>query len=155
MVFLIGFMGSGKTWYGRRLASEQGALFIDLDHYITAQEQRSIAALFEVLGEEAFRQLETQYLAQVCEQYKGQAVVVATGGGTPCFNDNLALMRAHGRTVWVRASLPTIVARLRPERAHRPLLASVPDVELEGFIGRLMEQREGFYAQADEVVWNE
>jgi shikimate kinase len=68
---------------------------------------------------------------------------------------NLALMRAHGRTVWVRASLPTIVARLRPERAHRPLLAAVPDADLEAFIGRLMAQRERFYAQADEVVWNE
>jgi shikimate kinase len=155
MIFLIGFMGSGKTWYGQRLATAQGVAFIDLDQYIEEQSEQTIAELFASMGETAFRDLETACLTQICHQYHEQEVVVSTGGGTPCFNDNLALMRANGRIVWVKASIATIVTRLLPERAHRPLLAQVPEAELPHFIEHILAKRLFFYEQADEIVLNE
>jgi shikimate kinase len=155
MIFLIGFMGSGKTWYGRHLAAERGVAFIDLDQYIESQANDAITSIFADIGEKAFRDLETACLHQICQQHEGQDVVVSTGGGAPCFNDNLQLMRQYGRVIWVQASVATIAARLLPERTHRPLLANVPESELIDFISKMLEQRRPFYAQADEIIVNE
>lgn len=97
--FLVGYMACGKTRRGKVIAEEQGVRFIDLDAYIVERENRSISEIFAAIGEAGFRRLETFYLKEVCELY--QDFVLSTGGGTPCFNDNMAYMNAQGITLFL------------------------------------------------------
>ena len=108
--FLVGYMACGKTRRGKVIAEEQGVRFIDLDAYIVERENRSISEIFAAIGEAGFRRLETFYLKEVCELY--QDFVLSTGGGTPCFNDNMAYMNAQGITLFLNTDTDTIVERL-------------------------------------------
>lgn len=149
--FLIGFMGSGKTYQGTRLAKRLGVPFVDLDERIEAGEARTIPMIFEQQGEAAFRRIEQLYLHELEHEAPG---VVATGGGTPCFFDNMDWMNAHGTTVFLKTPVPVLAARLRTDPAVRPLLAGVPEDQLENHIARLLEQRAPFYNMAKVVVEN-
>ncbi len=149
--FLIGFMGSGKTYQGMRLAKRLGVSFVDLDECIEAGEGRAIQAVFEQQGETAFRRIERQYLHELEHE---APCVVATGGGTPCFFDNMDWMNAHGTTVFLKTPVPVLAARLRTDPVVRPLLAGVPEEHLEQHIARLLEQRMPFYNKAEVLVEN-
>src|ERR1700759_1262658 len=104
-IFLIGFMGSGKTTLGRKLANHWGCEFIDLDHKLEQQVELSIAEYFSFFGEDSFRRLEAEVLRKT--PYPKNAVV-STGGGLPCFFDNMDWMNAHGKTVYIKLEPKTL-----------------------------------------------
>jgi shikimate kinase len=144
-VFLIGFMGSGKTYWGERLSAALQKPFVDLDRLIEQGEGETITGLFHRLGEEAFRVLERRYLHQLAHHI---CAVVATGGGTPCFFDNLEWMRAHGATLFLDVPFDILAERLDSLRIGRPLLAGADRRAVE----QLWEARRPFYTQAEWTV---
>jgi len=146
--FLIGFMGAGKTFLGARLALRLGVAFVDLDDRIAQGEGLPVEAIFNQQGEGEFRRLERRYLRELGD---APPCVVATGGGTPCFFDNMDWMNAHGTTVFLNPPLDVLVARLRTDPAVRPLLAGVPADRLENHISHLLELRAPFYHQAQVI----
>lgn len=150
MLFLLGFMGSGKSYWGRRLADHLGWALTDLDAAIEVGEGATVADLFAERGEAAFRELERHYLHQLADA--DSHTVVSTGGGTPCFFDNLQWMQQHGRTVYLATSVPVLAERLWSERTHRPLLANVSALDFQDFIEKRLEARRVWYEQADEIL---
>lgn len=142
-------MGAGKTYWGIRLAQRLGVPFVDLDSRIETGERQPIEAVFSQQGETVFRRVEQRYLHELGET---PPCVVATGGGTPCFFDNMMWMNAHGTTVFLNPPLDVLVARLRADPTIRPLLAGVPAEQLENHISRLLELRAPFYYQAQVVI---
>lgn len=144
-VFLIGFMGCGKTTLGRALGKASRLEFIDLDTRIECRYRKTVAQIFAESGEAGFRDIERRMLAEVADMTD---VVVACGGGTPCFFDNMELMNARGLTVRLDASPDTLLRRLRAGRARRPLLAGMSDGELAAFIANAQERRRQHYSKA-------
>lgn len=146
-VFLIGYMGSGKTTLGTALSEELQCRFIDLDDYIEAKHHSTISDLFARYGEEQFRQMEHDALLEVAEM---QQVVVACGGGTPCYHDNMSTMNSLGITVFLTTSEDCLYARLTlPEaKAKRPLIASKTPTEVRQFIHQALTARMPYYSQA-------
>ncbi|QKG58147.1 shikimate kinase [Hymenobacter sp. BRD128] len=152
-LYLIGLPASGKTTLGRQLAAYYGRGFLDLDHRIVADAGQTIPEIFAREGEDGFRRREAVALAAVASQ--GLPLVVATGGGTPCFFDNLAVLHASGFVLWLDVGLPELKRRLvrRNQAATRPLLAATatattPQQALAEWLARTLEARAGFYAQA-------
>lgn len=148
-IFLTGFMGSGKSYTGRRLSEALGIPFVDLDNWIETQEGQSIQAIFNASGEAAFREIEREALHQMIEY--GQAVI-ACGGGAPCFFDNMEWMNRHGITVYLQTPVDDLCRRLLPEMAHRPLLKGLDEQALPGFIGEKLALREPYYLQSQVVA---
>lgn len=148
-VFLIGFMGSGKTFWSNRLAEKTGAPCFDLDDMIEANEKKSVLKVFTESGEKAFRTIEKDTL-HACLSL-GPAIV-ATGGGTPCFFDNMDWMNQVGQTIYLKTPASVLAERLKFERTLRPLLANVDEQALEAHIEKLLLQREGFYIQASIIL---
>jgi shikimate kinase len=144
-IFLVGFMGSGKSFLGKELAQRLGFGFVDLDQAIETKTGLTISAIFECFGEAAFRQMESEHLRALTEQTK---IVVSTGGGTPCFHKNMDWMNENGITIYFLAPARLLAERLLPEKSHRPLLANVETSELEAFIGQKMAERTAFYEQS-------
>jgi shikimate kinase len=145
LIFLIGFMGSGKTTLGRKLANRLGVAFMDLDHILEAQEGMTIAEYFSRFGEDAFRKRESEVLKQT--NYPENAVV-STGGGLPCFFDNIEWMNASGKTIYIRLSPKSLAGRLENEKDKRPLLREKHGEALVDFITKKLAEREKFYSQA-------
>jgi len=145
LIFLIGFMGSGKTTLGRKLASRMGYAFMDLDDILEAREGMTIAEYFSAFGEDAFRKSESDVLKHT--QYPENAVV-STGGGLPCFFDNLQWMNAHGKTIYIKLAPKILADRLKNERVERPVLNGKQGGELVAFIEQKLAEREKFYNQA-------
>lgn len=148
--FLLGYMGSGKSTLGRALAERCDVDFIDLDDYIEAHAGKKIREIFADEGEAAFRELERRMLAEVCTNAR-RDVVVACGGGTPCFGNNMELMSSHGTTVLLAASHERLLERLKRGRHKRPLIAALNDEELDEFITKQLELRMPHYSKASEV----
>lgn len=138
-------MGSGKSWWGSRLAERLNRPFVDLDNQIEAGEGKTIAQIFEEHGEARFRKMERDYLQRLAS---APVSVVATGGGTPCFFDNLTWMNAQGLTIYLKTPVDVLLARLRLDRSARPLLQGVAEHDLELKISHLLELREPWYRQA-------
>ena len=145
-VFLVGYMAAGKTTLGRRAAQLLDVEFIDLDAYIEARYRKRVSDLFAERGEAGFRDIERRMLHEVAEF---DNVLVATGGGTPCFFDNMEYMRSRGVTVYLSASIPTLCRRLLRARGKRPLVAGKTAEELDDCIAGMLAQREPYYRQAD------
>ena len=142
-IFLAGFMGSGKSTIGRRLATALGWSFVDLDAEIERLAGRSIPDIFAAHGEDGFRDFEHAALREQAEMSRAAAPrVVALGGGTYAFERNRGLLRQAGPTVWLDAPADTLWERVRPE-SHRPLAR-----DRAGFL-RIYEDRKESYAQAD------
>lgn len=144
-VFLIGYMGAGKTTVGRLLAKRAGLTFIDLDHYIEGRYHKAVPAIFAERGEEAFRDMERRMLHEVAEF---EDVLVSTGGGAPCFFDNMAFMNTHGTTVYLKVSVEELANRLETCKQSRPVLRNRSGEELRAFIRENLEKRSPFYDQA-------
>jgi shikimate kinase len=149
LIFLIGFMGSGKTTLGRKLAAKMGYEFIDLDHKLEQQVELSIAEYFSLFGEDAFRKLESEVLKNTI--YPGKAIV-STGGGLPCYFDNMDWMNTHGRTVYIKLAPKTLADRLENGKEERPLLQEKHGDDLVAFIEQKLTEREDFYSQANIVA---
>lgn len=145
-------MGSGKSHVGKRLAPKMGYEFIDLDHYIEEVAGKSISEIFDDEGENYFRKLESKTLKSLVEK---DDIIISTGGGTPCFFDNMEWMNQHGKTVFLDVATPILVARLLPRTAHRPLLAGKSPEELALFIEEKLEARRKDYEQSEIVLVQE
>lgn len=143
-------MGSGKTTVGKLLAEKLGYSFVDMDSQIEEKQFKSVSTIFSELGEEKFRLLEQQSLHEVAEF---ENVVISTGGGAPCFFDNMNFMNSQGLTVYLKMTPDELSARLEISRANkRPLLAERKGNELKNFIAEGLAKREPFYNQAAFIV---
>lgn len=164
VVFLIGFMGSGKSYYARGLSSFLEVPFVDLDQFIEEEQAMSITEIFEKKGEQAFRLLESVAIKQVYEdfmtkntsaQHKNDILgIISCGGGTPCFNGNMEWMNQHGLTVWVNPAEEILLERLISEKKTRPLIANIPENELPDFIYQKMLERKPYYEKCKSVISN-
>ncbi len=146
-IFLIGYMGCGKTTLGEELARQMGLRYIDLDDFIEDRQGMTITEIFEEMGEGHFRELEGDALRDVAAMTD---VIVGCGGGTPCHGDNMALMNQSGLTVWLMTSPERITARLLlpDQKAKRPKVASLPDEAVLSLVEKELEARTPYYAQA-------
>jgi len=150
-IFLIGFMGSGKSFLGPRIASALDCPFWDLDDLIEEKAGQTISSIFETEGEARFRILEQQVLQ---ETETLPSAVISTGGGAACFFDNITWMNKHGLTIYLQTSATLLAERLQAEMEHRPLLAHLTPDELITFIENKVSAREVFYTQA-QVIWEQ
>lgn len=148
-VFLIGFMGCGKTTLGQKLASKLNYPFIDLDKLIEAETGTSIVKYFDEFGETAFRELERKTLQS---HSFPQKCIIATGGGAPCFFDNMDWMNQNGVTVYLSLSPLALAGRLEKGKKERPLIRDFNPEELVAFIEKRLEDREVFYNKAKIIV---
>lgn len=144
-IFLIGYMGAGKTTLGRALAAAIGVGFIDLDCYIEERFRKTVSQIFAEKGEEEFRNIERRMLHEVGEF---ENVIISTGGGTPCFFDNVEYMNAQGTTVFLDVPLERLFIRLSIARSKRPLIKDKNDDELRAFIGEQLQKRLPHYSKA-------
>lgn len=147
-IFLVGYMGSGKTTAGKKLASLLDYTYIDLDSMIESETDHTIPEWFSQ-GEHKFREIETLVLHQTAD-FKNS--VISTGGGTPCFNENMVWMKEQGITVYLKMSAGALFHRLIYSKKERPLLAGKSDVELMEFITESLKEREFFYSQAHYTI---
>ena len=147
-LFLIGFMASGKTKTGKRLANQLQLPFLDLDHLIETEIGQSISSYFQTHGEKAFRKIESKCLHEL----PLQSAVVALGGGTPCFEDNMAFIKSIGKSIYLKKKPEVLIGRLRKRKAKRPLVANLTDQELKEFVLTTLKEREFYYEQADFTI---
>lgn len=152
-IFLLGFMGSGKTHWGRQLSKKLSIPFYDLDEQIIDREGKSINDIFEHQGEEYFRMLEKETLNIITESH--DSFIMACGGGTPCYFNNIEYMNQSGTTVWLDTPIPTLFTRLLKERKNRPLLKELSDEQIKTFINKKFSDRKMYYEQADVVMAEE
>ncbi|AEA45112.1 shikimate kinase [Fluviicola taffensis] len=151
-IFLIGFMGSGKSTVGELLAERLSLPFIDSDREIEKSEGKSIDEIFSREGEKAFRDMELNFLVEL----KGlKPSVVSLGGGLPAINGALELMHQFGLVIYLNTSLLTLIQRLKNEKDLRPLLKDLSDAEFHPFVEDLLSQRVHFYKQAKLIMPNE
>ena len=148
--YLIGFMGVGKSTHGRNLAEDLDLPFVDLDKEIEAWEARSIEDIFASHGEPYFRKVEYDVLMSVSKRY--EHAVISTGGGLPCQGQNMKILSALGKTLYLQASVEDLVSRLAASKGKRPLLAGKDNDDLKHFVADLLEAREPFYSQAEIIV---
>lgn len=144
-VFLMGFMGAGKTTLGKALAKDLGVSFIDLDQYIERRYMKSVSQIFATRGEQGFREIESRMLREVGDF---DDVIVSCGGSTPLIGDNMEFMLQHGQTVYLKCDNDTLLRRLKVARSQRPLIASKTDDELDAFIESETARREPGYLKA-------
>ena len=144
-IFLIGYMGAGKTTLGKAFARAMGLTFIDLDWYIEERFDKTIRELFTERGEDAFRDLERRMLHEAGEF---EDVVISVGGGTPCFFDNVDYMNSVGETVFLDVDIRVLFRRLKIAKQQRPLLDGKSDEELMLFIQEALQKRLPFYTRA-------
>lgn len=144
-IFLVGYMAAGKTSLGRYAAKRLGREFIDLDKYIEARYRQSISDLFASRGENGFREIERNMLHEVAEF---ENVLVATGGGTPCFYDNMAYMNERGVAVFLSCSVDVICHRITIAKVKRPLVEGCTPEELRERVSSMLDARLPFYTQA-------
>ena len=149
-IFLIGFMGSGKTQTGKQLSDLIGKPFVDLDAYIEKKGGQSIATLFKYGGADHFRKLEKKALQEVITDFPDH--IIATGGGTPIYFDNLETMKANGMVIFLDALPEIIFQRIKDSGEQRPLLKTMKGEELKQYISKLLTERMEYYLQAHLAV---
>ena len=153
-IFLIGFMGSGKSKLGKSLASFADLLFADIDEVIEIDAGKSIPEIFKNDGEEQFRVLEHEALLKVINTLRD--AVIAVGGGTPCFFDHMKLMNRAGITIYLKYTPDKLFEHLKDESDKRPLLSGKTDKELFSYIQYKLKEREPFYNQSRHIIsWPE
>lgn len=148
-IFLVGFMGCGKTTVGKPLAKALGFRFVDMDHYLTDKYHKTVSEIFEERGESGFRELERDTLLELSAE---DQIVIATGGGAPCFFDNMDTMNRSGSAVYLQVFPEGLVKRLRYGRDRRPLIRGKSDEELLVYIEETLSKREVFYEKARIIV---
>lgn len=149
-IFFVGFMGSGKTHWGRLLSQKLQIPFFDLDEQVVGSEEKSIPEIFEEKGEEYFRMAEKDTLHIITESH--DSFVLASGGGTPCYFNNMDYMKKSGTTVWINTPIDILFDRLVMEKQNRPLLKNLSDMQVRGFIIKKFSDRKIYYEQADVII---
>ena len=147
--YLVGYMYSGKSTFGRRLAEERGMAFLDLDHAFEERYHYTVPRFFSQFGEPAFRKLESQLLRSTADL---DNVVIATGGGTPCHSGNMDFILAHGTAIYLKMPVDALVARALRSRNPRPKLHGLPEEEMRRQIAAGLKEREPFYQRAPIVL---
>lgn len=150
-VFLVGFMGSGKSTLGKLIAAELGFSFLDLDQAIEEKYHNTISEIFSLHGEQGFREFEKDTLHSLVADTQ---VVIATGGGTPCFYDNMLWMLDHGLVIFLNCSVEVLMQRLQSEKEHRPLINHLDHTALQTFIEHKLSERLPFYSKAHLEVFD-
>jgi shikimate kinase len=145
-IFLIGMMGSGKSYWAQKMAKWNKCVGYDLDKLIEMNEEKTIAEIFNEDGEDYFRKAEAKILRWFKEKKK---FIIATGGGTPCFQENMHWMKKEGIVIWLDEPVEVLVKRLSPEKQQRPLISALSDSEIARFIEDKLVERHSFYAQAN------
>ncbi|MGM0496669.1 MAG: shikimate kinase [Bacteroidota bacterium] len=148
-IFLIGFMGSGKSTVGKKLANKLNYGFLDVDEMIQKGEDTAIEEIFQNMGEAYFRQLENKYLRSLPENSGNY--VIATGGGLPCHDGNMEYMNQRGLTVYLKMNTGQLFYRLKHAKKSRPLLQNKTEDEIVEYIKKKLGEREPFYNQANIV----
>ena len=138
-------MGTGKSFWTKKLSKKLKVGGYDLDHLIESHEEKTITEIFEEDGEEYFRRSEAKILRWFAEK---KAFVLATGGGSPCFHDNMDWMNKQGITIWIDEPVDTLAERLLPEKDHRPLIRNLSENELKTFLSGKLAERSSFYQKA-------
>lgn len=152
-IFLLGYMGSGKSTVGKLLASEFDTEFIDLDHEIEEAEQSTITELFEKKGELYFRKSERKHLERLLQKNKNE--IISLGGGTPCYGNNLELINkdTDSVSIYLKMSVEKLTERLFEEKDHRPMISHLSEKDkLEEFIRKHLFERGFYYNQSDIVI---
>src|SRR6056297_2600495 len=144
-IYLIGYMGSGKSTLGRKLAKHAGMQFIDMDHYIEERNCKTVPQIFAEYGEAGFRERERKALEELSDFTN---VVIATGGGAPCFFDNIDLMNRTGKTIYLNIDPKILASRLLKSKTERPLIKGKSKEELIDFIDETLKGRNAFYKKA-------
>jgi shikimate kinase len=147
--FVVGFMGCGKSYWSKIWAEVYGLSFYDTDELIETEEGKTIADFFEADGEMYFREKERKILETLAGK---DNCIVATGGGMPCFFDNMQLMNDNGTTIYLKASPQLLAQRLMKEKAKRPVIRNIDNAALEIFIAVKLEERTLSYEQATVVL---
>ncbi len=143
-------MGSGKTHWGQLLSEKLGIRFFDLDEQIVEQAGKPITEIFATAGEENFRVLEKEILHILTESH--ESFIMACGGGTPCYFNNIEYMNQAGTSVWINTPIETLFTRLVNQKSKRPLIRDLSDDQLRGFISKKFSDRRMYYEQAELVV---
>ena len=148
-IFIIGYMYSGKSTIGKKLANALGFDFIDTDNLFEEKHHISIPNFFEKYGEDLFRKFEKEVLFSTNAL---QNTIISTGGGTACSDENIRYIKENGTSVYLESDIDTIMARLQYSKKERPVLNKMPKEELQGFILKQIEERKPFYKQADIII---
>lgn len=149
ILYIIGFMGSGKSTVGKKLASLLGWSFIDLDAKIEEESGKTIPELFKQLGEDHFRKMESIALQNLRTSTK---TVISTGGGTPCFGNNMDLMIETGLTIYLKLTPSQLKKRLSGTNEERPLIKEIADADLLAYIEGKLAERELWYNRAEIII---
>ena len=153
-IFLIGFMAAGKSTVGRALADRLGFDLVDTDIVIEERMCKPLAEVVATRGEELFRSLESALLDEIIASDSSVNIVVACGGGMPCFGDNMAKMLTHGTVIYLQSSEETLFDRLLADKQHRFLICNKNADELSEYIRTTLALRSRYYCKADLVVAN-
>lgn len=148
-IFLIGLPGAGKSFWVKKLSKKLKCGGYDLDNLIELAEERTINEIFKEDGEDSFRKSEAELLRWFVEK---KTYVLATGGGTPCFNGNMDWMNSQGLTVWLNEPIAIIAARLIEEKDHRPLIKNLDAAGINKFLVEKLEERKPYYSQAAIII---
>ena len=147
MLYLIGFMGVGKTTIGKQIAALNKVIFIDIDSQIEKETSKSIKEIFETDGEIAFRKLETDTIHSI-----NKKAIIACGGGLPANNNNIEYLKHKGIVIYLKASTETLIKRLEKNKNKRPLISNLTNEERLEFIRKILKEREKTYKQADYTI---
>ena len=147
MLYLIGFMGVGKTTIGKQIAALNKVVFIDTDSQIEKETSKSIKEIFETDGEIAFRKLETDTIRSI-----NRKAIIACGGGLPAHNNNIEYLKHKGTVIYLKASTETLIKRLEKNKNKRPLISNLTNEKWLEFIRKILKEREKTYKQADYTI---
>lgn len=147
MLYLIGFMGVGKTTIGKQIAAFNKVVFIDTDSQIEKETSKSIKEIFETDGEIAFRKLETDTIRSI-----NRKAIIACGGGLPAHNNNIEYLKHKGTVIYLKASTETLIKRLEKNKNKRPLISNLTTDKRLEFIRKILKEREKTYKQADYTI---
>lgn len=151
IIFLIGFMGSGKSMLSRGVGVNADVVTVEMDDEIVTTAGMSINEIFATRGETYFRKLERSILQNLIEQYResSKAVLISTGGGAPCYYDNMEIMNRAGTTIFIDVSADRLASRLECKKQERPLIRNKTSVEIREYVVSMLEERLPYYLQAN------
>ena len=152
-IFIIGYMGAGKSTVGKRLANNLDIPFVDLDDAFEARFRYSIPRFFDHFGEKRFREFEHQCLKEIIVEHA--EAVISTGGGTACFKNNISLMNKEGITVYIKMHPKSLALRLNKARRLRPVVRDIQNAGMQNFVEEQLAERKSFYEQARIIVKGE
>ena len=144
-LFLIGMMGTGKSYWAKKIAKKLKIGGYDLDDLVEVKEENTITELFAEKGEAYFRKAEAEVLRWFAQK---KSFTLATGGGTPCYNNNMQWMNSFGITIWIDEPVEVLAERLEKEKEHRPLIKNLDNAALQDYLANKLAERETFYKHA-------